>query len=214
MLTRMLAVFVTECRLLWGPNQVRLRRIIYALSRPIMQSRSGRDFYLFVGFSKSGKRTIIRSDPLLAAAYCVSTDEIHRRLNRMIPWLRDDLTVTGPAYWPRQWLTQKIRQALLDIAFRSGVVVVSDSCNLVQSERRRRLVLAKRHGYRTEIIWIRCRESILLKRLQAADEDKRSRGQRPTWVDLYRQVQRERFQAPELGEADRISGRNGDGVAA
>ncbi len=201
---KLFAVLLTEIKLLVPENRSRLKTVVSGFIKAWDEYPRERKFVAMVGYSKSGKNYWLEHDSVRARFFQLSTDQIHVRLNAAFPWLNDDRTVTGPAYWPRQWLTQKVRQVVLAAAFQQGVNVVNDSCNLVRKERVERLKLAKQYGYQTEIVWIQCQEVRLLERLQRADDQLRQRGRPAAWVDLYRQIQQPRFEEPRPEEADSL----------
>lgn len=157
---------------------------------------------MLCGYSKCGKTVLRNSHPLLSRLAVIETIPIHERLNRAFPFLQDDRTVTGAGYWPRQVLTHFVRGQAMERLLRSGVAVVSDSCNLRASDRRATVSAARYYGYTTVIIHVECSEAVLLERLAAADAAKTAAGEAPAWVDLYRRVQRSRFEPPEDGETD------------
>jgi hypothetical protein len=134
----------------------------------------------------------------------VNTDKIHDALNETFSFLRDNETVAGPGYWPRQLLTRLIRRRLMERAFSDGLAVVNDSCNLVRRQRRARLALARIYGYRTVIVWVNYTETALVQRLRSSDEARLSGGASPAWFDLFNNVQNRCFDPPRDTEADRI----------
>lgn len=201
---KLFAVLLTEIRLLFPENRERLKTVVASFIQAWEAYPRERKFVAMVGYSKSGKNYWLEHDPVRVRFFQLSSDQIHVRLNTAFPWLNDDRTITGPAYWPRQWLTQKVRQAVLEAAFKHGLNVVNDSCNLVRSERSTRLQLAKRYGYQTEIVWIQCQEATLVERLQLADNALRRSGKLAVWEDLYRRVQQPRFEEPGPEEADSL----------
>lgn len=184
--------------------QQQLQRIAEEISALASGYPRTRHCMMLIGFSKSGKATLIRSHPRLRQYFRISTDPIHARLNQEFVFLRDNQTVKGPAYWERQMLTGVIRNMVLSLVLRQGVLLALDSCNLRRGERRQRLQMAKQAGYLTKIIWVRCSERTLLQRLREADEDQQRRGKDPAWVDLYLRVQKSRFQPPYSVEAQLI----------
>lgn len=65
--------------------------------------------------------------------------------------------------------------------------------------------IPRQHGYTTTIIHVTCPEATLLKRLERADADNAARGEEATWVRLYRDVQRPRYEPPLRTEADELT---------
>jgi predicted kinase len=112
--------------------------------------------------------------------------------------------VRGSAYWARQFLTQWIREALLIRVCHEGINVVNQSCNLVRRERQQRLRIGRRHDYRTTLVHVICEHQTLCQRLMAADDLRKAAGQERVWLDLYLNVQRDRYQPPEPSEADQF----------
>jgi len=163
-----------------------------------------KNFVLTVGYSKSGKTTFVDRHNVLSTYFRLSTNTIHDYLNQAFFFLKDDNSITGHAYWERQFLTSLIRNNVLEKAFSQGFAVVNDSDNLSRKERAKRLRLAKRHGYRTHIVLIECNEKLLLDRLGKSDEELLKNGGKPTWVALYKDIQMARFEKVTVGEADRI----------
>ena len=161
-------------------------------------------FVLMVGYSKVGKTSFVNKNERLKTFFNISTNSIHNLLNNTFAFLKDDNTVYGSAYWERQYLTRIVRKRLLNEALKKGFAVVNDSANLNRKERKARLKIAKRYGYETIIVWVTCPEEELLARLQKADNELILNGQKPTWVNLYTEVQKNRFDPPLDNEADTI----------
>jgi len=161
-------------------------------------------FVLMVGYSKVGKTSFVNKNERLKTFFNISTNSIHNLLNNTFAFLKDDNTVYGSAYWERQYLTRIVRKRLLNEALKKGFAVVNDSANLNRKERKARLKIAKRYGYETIIVWVTCPEEELLARLQKADNELILNGQKPAWVNLYTEVQKNRFDPPLDNEADTI----------
>lgn len=161
-------------------------------------------FVLMVGYSKVGKTSFVNKNERLKTFFNISTNSIHNLLNNTFAFLKDDNTVYGSAYWERQYLTRIVRKRLLNEALKKGFAVVNDSANLNRKERKARLKIAKRYGYETIIVWVTCPEEELLARLQKVDNELILNGQKPTWVNLYTEVQKNRFDPPLDNEADTI----------
>jgi predicted kinase len=159
---------------------------------------------MMVGFSKAGKHTLIESRPDLKTFFRIDSSAIHDRLHETFPELRDDITVHGPAHEERQALTKLVRRRLLDRALAAGIAIVNDSANLERANRAEILGYAKAAGYETKIIWVRVGEGTLLKRLREIDAENVKRGEPAVWMDLYREIQKPRFQPPEASEADEL----------
>jgi len=161
-------------------------------------------FVLMVGYSKVGKTSFVNKNERLKTFFNISTNSIHNLLNNTFAFLKDDNTVYGSAYWERQYLTRIVRKRLLNEALKKGFAVVNDSANLNRKERKARLKIAKRYGYETIIVWVTCPEEELLARLQKADNELILNGQKPAWINLYTEVQKNRFDPPLDNEADTI----------
>lgn len=161
-------------------------------------------FVLMVGYSKVGKTSFVNKNERLKTFFNISTNSIHNLLNNTFVFLKDDNTVYGSAYWERQYLTRIVRKRLLNEALKKGFAVVNDSANLNRKERKARLKIAKRYGYETIIVWVTCPEEELLARLQKADNELILNEQKPAWVNLYTEVQKNRFDPPLDNEADTI----------
>jgi len=161
-------------------------------------------FVLMVGYSKVGKTSFVNKNERLKTFFNISTNSIHNLLNNTFAFLKDDNTVYGSAYWERQYLTRIVRKRLLNEALKKVFAVVNDSANLNRKERKARLKIAKRYGYETIIVWVTCPEEELLARLQKADNELILNGQKPAWVNLYTEVQKNRFDPPLDNEADTI----------
>ncbi|MFA5031153.1 MAG: ATP-binding protein [Patescibacteria group bacterium] len=160
--------------------------------------RLHRKFIMAVGHSKAGKRTVLAREEGLH----IDTDDIHRRINQMFALLQRDDLVGTRAYWTRQIFTWAVRSMILNDVLQKGVRVVSDSCNLRASERRKVLRLAKIYHYRTVIIYVTCPECVLLERLEEADDLRVTHGEPPVWVTIYQTVQKPRLDPPTADEAD------------
>ncbi len=161
-----------------------------------------RTCYLMVGFSKSGKTKWLQQRRLYG--FTVNSQELHNTLSSWIPLLNDRTSVTGWGYWPRQVFTHLLRKRLFAKAITQGLTIVSDSCNLEQQARQAFLQQAKTNGYHTVLVWVHCPELVLLQRLRAADDARDKRNESPTWVRLYQNIQRLRFQQPSANEADEL----------
>lgn len=158
-----------------------------------------RSFFMLVGFTHVGKSTLIKEHEVLSILPQIKTNAIHEKLNGWFSFLRDDNTVNGRGYWPRQYLTKIVRQNIFNYGLTPyDVSLVSDSCNLARANRLKILALAKKNGYRTIIIYVKCPEDELLQRLKKADEI--SGDNQTTWQDLYHQVQLPRFDITGLEE--------------
>lgn len=182
-------------------NWYKLKNVVEKLlDRPNVPK--GKVFVMFVGFSKSGKTTYLSNSKELKGFFKVSSSAIHDLINVTFSFLKDDNTTKGRAYWERQYLTRIIRELVLKKAFAKGLSVVSDSANLRRSERGKRLALAKKFGYTTKIVHVSCSEQVLLKRLQMLDAELVGAGKKPTWVALYKDVQKPRFEGIISSEAD------------
>lgn len=152
-----------------------------------------RRLVIMMGFSMSGKTTLVQSHPALKHCARIETQVIHRMLNGRFSLLIDNQTIAGRGYWLRQGLTRILRQKILNQLLLKGVSIVIDSCNLRRSWRKSLIKMAKRDGYFVRIVHVDCDERVLQSRLEQADEKLKSRGLPPTWVALYRQ-QRAMFQ--------------------
>ncbi len=182
----------------------KLNQIVETLFESAKDRPKAKVFIMMVGFSQSGKHWLIERHLILNQLFCVHTDPIHELLDNHFKFLQDDKTVEGEAYWERQFLTHVIKEKILEKVFSEGLAVLNDSSNLKKEERKRSLVLAKRFGYKTIIIWVVCSETTLLSRLKKADIKKVNEGDRPAWVELYQKVQRTRFNQPTKNEVDEL----------
>ena len=182
-------------------NRNTLKKIVFELTNK-QDTYKQKVFVLMVGYSKSGKTTLRKNNKMLKKLFNLSTNDIHDQLNREFPFLKDDNTNDGEAYWERQFLTRIIRKRALKKVLSQGFGVVNDSANLNRQERKRWLKMAKGYGYKTWIVWVTCSEYILLKRLREADNKLAASGKKRTWVSLYNNVQKKRFNPPLSREAD------------
>jgi len=194
----------TIFHLIWFPYvRTAIRETVEDLFKKSKFSSIGNTFVLLVGFTHSGKETLIINNKQLRGMFIVHSDEIHVYLNKSLSFLYDDNTIAGKAYWERQFLTHIVRKLLLRKAFKSNINVVNDSANLRKRDRSTKLALAKRYGYQTIIIQVQCSESVLLKRLQEADDKKSDLHEPRNWVALYGS-QKSRFCPVKGNEADRV----------
>lgn len=159
-----------------------------------------RVLYLLIGFTHAGKTTVINKDPAWSKCFRISTGKIHPLLNERLIFLQDGMTITGRAYWYRQFLTRMVRKQMMRMAMKEGLAIVNDSGNLKLRERKPKLAFAKRNGYDRTIIWVRCSEEELLRRLKEADSKKGD----TTWQDLYFKIQKPRFNPPSPNEAESL----------
>ncbi|MDQ3018376.1 MAG: ATP-binding protein [bacterium] len=158
-------------------------------------------FILLVGFTHSGKTTLRRENENLNKLFCLETILIHDALNSVFRFLQDDNTITGHAYWERQFWTNYIRTKVLELVLKQGIAVVSDSCNLQYKDRKEKLAIANNLGYNTIILNVECPEPELLSRLLEADYRKQLNDEEPAWVRLYEDVQKNRYESPQRSEA-------------
>ena len=161
-------------------------------------------FVMMTGFSKSEKTYFVENDPYLRNFYRISTDKIHDLINNNFDFLKDDNRVNGRAYWERQYLTKIVRKRLVDEALKEGIAIVDDSCNLSKYLREKNINKAKKHGYKTMLVWVLCSEPELLERLNQADKENIKSGKKPTWDSLYK-MQKQIFyrgNEPDKNEAD------------
>jgi tRNA uridine 5-carbamoylmethylation protein Kti12 len=181
-----------------------VRKRLSEVARNIVSSykvpRLKRELIMAVGFSKSGKHTVLKKEEGLR----IDTDDIHCRLNDLFTMLRQDDLVGTRAYWARQIFTRKVRRMILCSVLQSGIRVVNESCNLRASDRKWILSKAKGFAYRTVIVLVQCPEPILLRRLKEADRQKMGIGEPPIWEKLYREVQRPLFDFPHEYEVDEL----------
>lgn len=197
---------LVQAALLWYSKPAKKTKVLRLLFTMVYDRypSKGNEFVLLVGFSGSGKTT----HRLRSARYyryaSVPTTSIHEALNDSYSLLNDDRTVTGQGYWARQWLTKWTRARLLNIFCYRNYCIVEDACNLIAAERAERLAIAKKYGYTTIIVHTMCDEKILIARLQKLDRQKVERGEIPTWVNLYNNIQLPRFQPPSPQEADTL----------
>jgi predicted kinase len=151
-----------------------------------------------VGFFHAGKTTVLKDEKGLH----LSSDDIHRRLDKTFATLRRDDCVGTYAYWARQIFATRVCRMVLDSVLQSGVRVICDSCNLRARDRRWILRRAKLYHYHTIIIYITCPEHVLLERLEETDRQRVRAGDPPVCVELYYKVQKSIFETPHESEAD------------
>lgn len=183
-------------------NREKLNKIVGDLVN-IRTALRKKVFVMTVGFSHSGKSTLVKTNPMLRKFFRLQSDKIHDVLNENYEFLQDDNKVTGKSYWERQFFTHLVRKKILEKLFSNGFAVVNDSCNLSRKDRAQRLRLAKKYGYKTMIIWVVCPENVLLERLYKADDDSVASGGNKVWLDLYK-MQKEIFEPPEIYEANKV----------
>lgn len=201
--TKSWGLLIEAFYLIYPPTRAKINRIIEELLQKTKNYPQQRIFAMTVGYSLSGKTHLVSHHPVLSKFFQVSSRKIHDLLNGKFPLLQDDKTTTGPGYWPRRRLTHRIRNKVFSEACRRGIAIASDSCNHLKQERRGRLRIPERHGYRSIIVWVKCDEETLQKRLQAADERLVTRGEKPTWVALNKK-QKAGFQPPTADEVDKL----------
>lgn len=156
--------------------------------------------YIMTGYSKVGKTTFVENHPILSKCLVIDSNSIHDILNSFFNVLNDEKRPEGTIYWARQFLAKIIRKKLLSIYCETRRAIVCDSCHLRKKDRLKLIAGARDNGYATEIVWIDCLETVLYSRLERLDQKRVEGGEKAVWVDLYEQVQRERFEAPELDE--------------
>lgn len=178
--------------------RTRLRKIANDIVNSYKTPRLHRMYIMAVGFSKAGKHTQLANEEGIR----IDVNDIHRRLNVAFSLLAKNDLVGTRAYWARQLCTASVRWMILRSVLQSGIRVVDESCNLRARQRRRMLRLAKSYAYTTRIVVVQCPENVLLPRLAEADRLRIANGQPPTWVKLYTDVQKPRFQFPHQYEAD------------
>lgn len=189
---------------IYPPARRKLEMIIGEILRGAEASPRRKIFVMLVGYSLSGKSWFIRHHSQLSRFFQVDTRKIHDLLNQSFRILQDGKTTSGSGYWPRQFLTRTVRESVFEKAGRIGMATVSDSANLVREERQKRLQAFRRWGYETAIVHVACPKERLMERLEALDAQRQARGEAPTWVRLYEDVQKNRFNPPQRGEADHI----------
>ncbi len=161
---------------------------------------------MLVGFSQSGKSTLsekiqekfpnkfIRIDP----------DSIHDFLNKTYPIFQDDNTIQGKSFALRQNATETIKSALCDVLLKEGHSIILDSCNLARAERKELLAKTKEinKDISVVILYVQIPEAELYKRLRDADRRNIKGGEKPTWVDLYEKIQKDKLDVPQKTEGD------------
>ncbi|GMR18945.1 MAG: hypothetical protein BMS9Abin34_067 [Patescibacteria group bacterium] len=183
--------------------RAKLNQISEGLLQDSGHKQVDRILVVVTGLSLSGKTTFVENHPKLKNFFRVETRNIHDRLNSSFHFLQDDNTVNGKAYWERQFLTQVVREKTLEKAMERGFPVVSDSCNSKQEKRSRWYSMAKRFGYRTMTLWIKCNKLTLLQRAWEADEESRARGEKGTWEKLIlRQIRT--YEPPLEDDANQV----------
>lgn len=178
-----------------------------SLDEIIMLSLQGRQmkgvFIATVGFTHSGKtrlaKRLVATFPQLVK---LESRIIHEIINKNFAELDDDHTVEGKAYWLRQAITQELRLRAIKELCKKSFWIINDSANLVRKERAERLSFTQKFGYQTIIIWVKCDEKVLMRRLERSDVNLKKDGKKPTWVDLYKKVQLAHFEKPTFKECD------------
>ena len=96
-----------------SPNiRLKIDEIVEELFRNADKKSRKKIFVMMVGFSKSGKHTLINKHPVLSSFFRIDTDRIHDLLNSRFDFLQDDMTINGRAYWDRQNGTTTLDDAI------------------------------------------------------------------------------------------------------
>lgn len=163
-------------------------------------------FIMLVGFSLSGKSTLAKKiqEKFPHKFTRIDSDTIHDFLNETYPIFQDDRTIQGKSFELRQKATRAIHKALIETLLQEGYSIILDSCNLTRERRREILDKVKEinKDIITVILEIQISEKKLYKNLQRADQKNLEKGEKPTWVDLYKKIQKDKFEKPQEKEAD------------
>jgi predicted kinase len=159
---------------------------------------------ILMGYTHTGKTKLSYEHPLMTAMFHVDTGVIHRLINTYLPEFSDGNTITDAAYWTRQFLTRKIRSLVIKALLKRNIGIVVDAANLRRKDRAAWIKLADEHGYRSYIIMVQMDPSELEARLTKADDELKASNQKPVWLDLYLKIQKPNYEAPSIGEADKI----------
>jgi predicted kinase len=195
--------------LLSGSNRRKLRKVIADLLVEKEYPKI-KTLFLMVGYTMSGKTWFIEHNLTLSQYFVISSRKIHAIINGVFPFLKDDNTVGGYAYYERQYLTSYVRYMVLRSALTKGIAVIADSANLASSKRAVQIDLARKFGYKAKIIYVECPTAILLNRIDRADADLVASGGKPVWFDLYYDTQIELFDEVSSREADQYIKVSGD----
>lgn len=163
-------------------------------------------FIMLVGFSHSGKSTLAKKIQKEFSNKFIRIDSnaIHNFLNKNYSIFQDDNTIQGESFNLRQKTTKTIQNILLDTLLKEGCSIILDTCNL--SKEKRRDVLNKikyiNKKIKTIIIHLDISEEKLYKRLKRADQKMIQKEEKPVWVDLYKKIQKDKFDLPQKNEVD------------
>ena len=162
---------------------------------------------MLVGFSGSGKSTVTTKikEAFPGVLNRIETNQIHDFVNQTFPEsFNDDLTITGESYELRQKTTKAIQKSLFEIFIKEKRSVIIDSCNLDKGQREKILSSAKKlnPNIKTILIYVKIEEKELLNLLIKSDDRYKEEGIKPTWVDLYEKIQKDKFEKPTKSEAD------------
>ncbi len=161
-------------------------------------------FIMMVGFSQAGKSTLAKKIAKEFDLVRIDSDSIHDFLNKTYKVFQDDKTIKGKSYDLRQKLTYEIKEDLIKELIKNGNSIILDSCNLSKISRSELLKLVKKiqKNITTIIVFVNIPELILYKNLRQADKNKKLRGQKTAWLDLYEKLQKNKLDKPSKNEAD------------
>jgi len=171
------------------------------------QPKASKQFFIMlVGFSQSGKTTLAKKiEKKFPAIFTrIDSDSIHDFLDRTYKIFQDDKTIKGKSFDLRQKATSAVKKVLIKELIVSHHSVILDSCNLAKTARLEILKSIKKikKDIVTIIIFVKTPETILYKNLRQADKRKKTKGEKPAWVDLYEKVQKDKLDKPHKNEAD------------
>jgi hypothetical protein len=159
-----------------------------------------------VGFSLSGKTKIIKKilKKYPKKFFVIDTRSIHDYLNKQYDLFQDNNTVDESIYKTRQRATDAMQLELLKVMVEDGFSIIKDSCNQVRADRKKQFEIVKSINpkIKTVILYVNPSEKELLETISKYDQKLLKKGQKPTWIDLYQKVQKERMQIPTRAEAD------------
>lgn len=183
--------------------------LLYKISQASINNNAMKQiFIMLVGFSRSGKSTLVKKilKTFPNRFVRINSDTIHAFLNKTYPIFQDDNTIQGKSYELRQEATKVIYNALLDVLLKNGHSVILDSCNLSREKRGKIITNVKKinKGIKIVIIYNEISEDQLYKNLRKADQQLVQKGAKPTWVDLYKKIQKPKFEKPQKIEADHL----------
>ncbi len=173
--------------------------MIGSMSRPTL-------LILPVGFSRSGKTTLCKKieDRFPGTFVRVDSDSLRDYLDQKFPQFRD-IRVLDDSSSLRNTAAKEMQIALARVLFHNAQSLILDSCNQVRAGRQEIIATARRvvPNIVTVIIEVVISETQLVQTLNEEDAKQTKRGGlHATWVALYEEVQKKRFERPDADEAD------------